>query len=86
MNFWYVKGAPDPAWITAEKIKAYSDDIKEGEILDGPRGKKAKILRKYKHFAITNIGTMLYTDLYMFNVRRLDCNDTNYIFTDRRIT
>lgn len=74
---------PKWTWITREKITEYRDDLKVGEIVDAPRGKKAKILRKYRHFALTNIGTFQYTDLYLINVRRLDCNDTSYIFRER---
>lgn len=85
MNFWYVNntGTPKTEWITTQKVGTYASDIKEGETVDGPRGSKVKILRKYKHFAKTDRGTITYTDLYMFNVRRMDCTDTGYMFTKR---
>lgn len=85
MNFWYVKGCDTikPEWITTQKVRAYAESIKEGETMDGPRGSKVKILRKYRHYAMTNLGTIIYTDLYMFNVRRMDCTDTGYLFTKR---
>lgn len=85
MNFWYVKGCDTikPEWITTQNVGAYASDIKEGETVDGPRGSKVKILRKYRHYAMTNLGTITYTDLYMFNVRRMDCTGTGYLFTKR---
>ena len=85
MNFWYVKGYDTikPEWITTQKVRAYASDLKEGETVDGPRGSKVKNLRKYRHYAMTNLGTITYTDLYMFNVRRMDCTDTGYLFTRR---
>lgn len=85
MNFWYIQhtGTPKDEWITTRKVRAYANDIKEGETVDGPRGTKVKILRKYKHFAKTDRGTITYTDLYMFNVRRMDCTDTGYMFNKR---
>lgn len=85
MNFWYVNntGTPKAEWITTQKVRAYASDIKEGETVDGPRGSKVKILRKYRYYAMTNLGTITYTDLYMFNVRRMDCTDTGYLFTRR---
>ena len=66
-----------------KKVRTYADDIKQGETVDGPRGTKVKILRKYRHFAMTTLGTIIYTDLYMFNVRRMDCTETGYMFTRR---
>ena len=85
MNFWYIQhtGTPKDEWITSRKVRAYRDSIKEGETVEGPRGSKIKILRKYRHFAMTTGGTQNYTDLYMFNVRRLDCTETGYMFMKR---
>ena len=44
-------------WITTRKVRVYRDSIKEGETVEGPRGSKIKILRKYRHFAMTTSGT-----------------------------
>ena len=85
MNFWYIQhtGTPKDEWITTKKVREYRDSLKEGETVDGPQKSKIKILRKYRHFAMTTGGTQNYTDLYMFNVRRLDCTETGYMFNRR---
>lgn len=85
MNFWYIQttGTPKEQWITTRKVRAYRDTVMIGSLIDGPRGKRIRVLKKYRHFAMTNIGTQSWVDLYMFNVRQLDCTETGYMFNKR---
>ena len=85
MNFWYIQhtGTPKDEWITTRKVREYANSLKEGETVDGPKGSKIKILKKYRHFARTDRGSIIYTDLYMFNVLRMECTETGYTFTKR---
>ena len=77
--FMYVTGMISAAdLIRPNDIADYRDSVLIGDKLEGPRGIMVTILAKYKHVAITTHGYFQWIDLYMHNVRRVDCTETDY--------
>lgn len=77
--FMYIPHMIDPATlIRRNDIIKYRNSVKVGDRVDGPRGIRPIILAKYKHIAITSQGCFQWIDLYMHNVCKADCTDTDY--------
>lgn len=61
-------------------ISDYKDSVRPGDRVKGPRGTEPVILAKYRYIALTTDGAFSWIELYMFNVRNVDCTDTDYAY------
>ena len=69
--------------VTKRKVNEFRDGAFIGGLYKG-RGKQiVKLLKKYRHIALTDRGTYQWVDLYMFNVKNVDFTETDYIYFER---
>ena len=80
MDMMYVSNLTRGSYVRKKDLREYRDSVKIGEKLIGPRDTRPVILAKYRYFAITTEGCLLWIDLYMCNVRNADCTDTDYTY------
>lgn len=72
-------------WVTVKKVMAYRDNTQVGDIMKGRRPKDTiQILAKYRYGTMTDKGWYTWADLYLFNVKKVTCSDTDYTFFYRK--
>ena len=70
--------------VTIWKIKAFRDGAFIGGLYSGSGKQKVRILKKYRHVALTDKGCFQWLDLYMYNVKNVDATPTDYVFFERK--
>ena len=55
-----------------------------GGLYSGSGKQKVRLLKKYRHVALTDKGCFQWLDLYMYNVKNVDATPTDYVFFERK--
>ena len=69
--------------VTIWKVEAFRDGAFIGGLYSGSGKQKVRLLKKYKHVALTDKGCFQWLDLYMYNVKNVDATPTDYVFYER---
>ena len=69
--------------VTIWKVGDFRDKAIVGGLYSGSGKQKVRLLKKYKHVALTDKGCFQWLDLYMYNVKNVDATPTDYVFFER---
>lgn len=70
--------------VTIWKVSDFRDAAFVGGLYSGSGKQKVRLLKKYRHVALTDKGCFQWLDLYMYNVKNVDATPTDYVFFERK--
>ena len=70
--------------VTIWKVGDFRDKAIVGGLYSGSGKQKVRLLKKYRHVALTDKGCFQWLDLYMYNVKNVDATPTDYVFFERK--